>query len=98
VIGDGCDIDVRETGVIVDGFFSMFADVTAEVFSTNKVTILVTSNLIKIFDMKSRSSFHWHLTDNSVIHSKLSPKGNILAVPRLTGDVDFFKICHPEHS
>ena len=98
VIGDGCDIDVRETGVIVDGFFSMFANVTAEVFSTNKVTILVTSNLIKIFDMKSRSSFHWHLTDNSVIHSKLSPKGNILAVPRLTGDVDFFKICHPEHS
>ncbi|CAB4010885.1 E3 ubiquitin- ligase DZIP3, partial [Paramuricea clavata] len=79
MIGDGCDIDVRETEVIGEGFFSMFADATAEVFSTNKVTVLVTSNLIKIFDMKSRSSFHWHLTDNSVIHSKLSPKGNILA-------------------
>jgi WD40 repeat protein len=74
----------------------------AQVFCTKSVLVFVTTKLIRIFDRKSekflRSLFHWHLNDCSIIHSKLSPKGTVLAVPRLNGFVDFFQICHPEHS
>ena len=103
IVRDGYDTDVCVTDEISDDFLAMLiaSDVHTEVFCTNTVVILVTSKLIQIFDIKSRkflgSSFHWHLTDNSIIHSKLSPKGTVLAVPQLSGVVDFFKICHPKH-
>ena len=75
-------------------------DLPAKVFCTNKVVVLVTSKLIEIFDLKGceflGSSFQRHLIDNSVINPKLSPKGTVLALPTLTGDMEFFQIRHPE--
>ncbi|CAB4018308.1 Hypothetical predicted protein, partial [Paramuricea clavata] len=74
----------------------------ARVFCTNRVVIRVIPNLIQIYDLESfkglRSSFQRNLTKDLVIRSKLSPKGNILAVPRLTGDMDFFQLCNPQSS
>jgi WD40 repeat protein len=74
----------------------------ARVFCTNRVVIRVIPNLIQIYDLESseglRSSFQRNLTKDLVIRSKLSPKRNILAVPRLTGDMDFFQLCNPESS
>ncbi len=72
---------------------------TANTFCTNRVVVLVTSKLVEIFDRESHklleSSFERNLTDDSVIHSKLSPKGTVLAVPSLTGNVDFFQLNTP---
>ena len=102
VITDSDGTDMSEAEVTGYNIFPRFSRGPAEVFCSNSVLILVTSKLIKIFGRNSRrslrSSFHWHLNDFSSIHSKLSPKGTVLAVPRLTGVVDFFQICHPEHS
>ncbi len=71
-----------------------------KMFCTNRVVIRVMPNLIQIYDLKSceglECSFQRNLTEELLIRSKLSPQGNILAVPRLTGDMDFFQLCIPE--
>ena len=67
-----------------------------KLFCTDVAMIRLTSNLIEIFDLETwkllDSSFQRHLGEDFVIHSMLSPKGTVLAVPRLTGDVEFFKL------
>jgi hypothetical protein len=74
----------------------------AKVFCTNSSVILVLPNLIQIYDLDSGeclgSSFQRNLTNDLVTRSKLSPKGNILAVPRRTGHVEFFQLCISECS
>ena len=72
-----------------------------KIFCTGTVVIRLTPNLIEIFDLRTwkrlEFSFQRYLSRCFVNHSKLSPKGTILAVPRLTGDVEFFKLCIPKH-
>ena len=74
--------------------------VADKIFCINRIVIRVMPNLIQIYDLKSceglECSFQRNLTKELVIRSKLSPQGNILAVPRLTGDMDFFQLCIPE--
>ena len=74
----------------------------SRVFCTNTVVIYLTSNMIEIFDLESwkrlESSFQRHLTKQFVIHSKLSPTGTVLAVPRLTGDMEFLHMRIPKYS
>ena len=73
-----------------------------KVFCTNTVAILLTPNLIQIFNLENwkllESSFQRNVTRNSVIQSTLSPKGTVLAVPRLTGDMEFLHLRIPIHS
>ena len=72
-----------------------------KIFCTDTVVIRLTPNLIEIFYLKTwkllEVSFQRYLSKDFVIHSKISPKGTVLAVPRLTGDMEFFKICIPKH-
>ena len=72
------------------------------VFCNNMKLILVTANLITIFDLGSRkhleTSFQRHITEEFVRLSKLSPKGNVLAVPGVTGDMEFIPFNMPEYS
>ena len=97
-------IDV-DTGILAmdeihDGKKRRLCLAIPKVFCTDRVVIHLTSNMIEIFDLESwkllESSFQRHLTE--VIHSKLSPKGTVLAVPRLTGDMGFLHLCIPKHS
>ena len=68
------------------------------VFFTKGILVIVTSRLIDIVDSNKLKSLQTiyprNFTDNSVLNSKLSPNGNILAVPTVTGDMDFFQIFH----
>ncbi|CAB4009842.1 E3 ubiquitin- ligase DZIP3 [Paramuricea clavata] len=97
-------IDV-DTGILAmdeihDGKRRRLCLAIPKVFCTDRVVIHLTSNMIEIFDLESwkllESSFQRHLTE--AIHSKLSPKGTVLAVPRLTGDMGFLHLCIPKHS
>jgi WD40 repeat protein len=73
-----------------------------KVFCTNTVVIHLIPNMIEIYDLESwkrlESSFQRHLTKTFVIHSKLSPTGTVLAVPRLTGDMEFLHLRIPKYS
>ncbi len=73
-----------------------------KIFSIDTIAILLTPNLIQIFDLvnwkRLESSFQRYVTDDILMHSKLSPKGTVLAVPRLTGDMEFFHLRIPMHS
>ena len=73
-----------------------------KIFCTDTVMIRLTPNVIEIFDLKTwkriEFSFQRYLSRDFVIHSKLSPKGTILAVPRLTGDMEFFQLQIPKQS
>ena len=70
------------------------------VFCNGTAIILVTQNVIEIFELKNwkclEKSYQRHITDDLVISSKLSPKGNVLAVPDIAGGVNFFKLDIPE--
>ena len=96
------DSGVCEDHVIDGRFILYYHCVPAKLFCTNRDLVLVTSKLIEMFDLKSfkslGSSFQRHFPAQSVIHSKLSPKGTILAVPTLTGDMDFFRVRHSKYS
>ncbi len=74
--------------------------VADKIFCINRIVIRIMPNLIQIYDLESceglECSFQRNLTEELLIRSKLSPQGNILAVPRLTGDMDFFQLCIPE--
>ena len=99
VDGRVCKDDV----INVNGrLMSYYRCVPAKLFCTNGVIVLATSILIETFDLESRKSlgppFQRDLPANSVIHSKLSPKGTILAVPTPTGDIDMFHVRHPKYS
>jgi WD40 repeat protein len=82
---------------IIPGKISLQA---VKLFCTNRVIIRVVPNLIYIYYLESsegvRTSYQRNLTEDLVIRSKLSPKGNIIAVPRLIGDMDFLQVCIPE--
>ena len=74
----------------------------AKIFCSDTVVFSLTPNLIEILCLKSWErldlSFQRHLTKNSLLKSKLSPKGTVLAVPRLSGDMEFLQICVPKLS
>ena len=67
-----------------------------KVLCTDTVMIRLTPNVIEIFDLKTWKrldvSFQRYLCKDFVVHSKLSPEGTVLAVPRLTGDMEFFQL------
>ena len=73
-----------------------------KMFCTDPVIIRLTPDVIEIFDLKTwkrlEFSFQRYLSRDFVIHSKLSPKGTILAVPRLTGDMEFLQLHIPKQS
>ena len=73
-----------------------------KMFCTDTAMIRLTPKVIEIFDLKTwkrlEFSFQRYLSRDFVIHSKLSPKGTILAVPRLTGDMEFLQLHIPKQS
>ena len=70
--------------------------VPTKAFSTKGVMVIVTSKLIDIVDLMQFKCVGFNalrnIEEESVLKSKLSPNGNILAVPTVTGDMDFFEI------
>ena len=68
------------------------------VFFTKGFLVIVTSDNIGIVALREFKGVQavrpLMLTDKSVLNSKLSPNGNILAVPTVTGDMEFFQIFH----
>ena len=86
---------------IEGGKFSECRD-AIKMFCTDTVILYLAPYLIAIFDVKTGKhlgfSLQRYLTGNSMIHSKLSPKGTVLAVPRLTGDMEFFELHIPKQS
>ena len=70
------------------------------VFCNGTAIILVTQNVIEIFELKNwkrlEKSFQRHITKDLVTSSKLSPKGNVLVVPDIAGGVKFFRLDIPE--
>ena len=73
-----------------------------KMFCTDTAMIRLTPNVIQIFDLKTwkrlEFCFQRYLSRDFVIHSKLSPKGTVLAVPRLTGDMEFLELRIPKQS
>ena len=84
--------------VVTGGYIPYQYRVPAKVFFTKGILVIVTSGYIEIVgcrELKFRGCVYLrNLTAKSVLNSKLSPNGNILAVPTVTGDMDFFKIFH----
>ncbi len=70
-----------------------------KVFCTNTVAIHLTPKFMQIFSLESwkrlETSFQRHVANDFLIHSKLSPKGTVLAVPGLTGDMEFLHLRIP---
>ena len=68
------------------------------VFFAQGIFVIVTINYIGIVALSEFKRLQavcpLMLTNKSVLNSKLSPNGNILAVPTVTGDMDFFQIFH----
>lgn len=94
-----------DTGVFTSIEFDRvgFIDsIAGKVFCTDKFIIVITQQVVQFFDSKSFKfigfSFQRHLSDDLVIPSKMSRKRNVLAVPRLTGVVDFYQTRPPETS
>ena len=69
-----------------------------KVFFTKGILVNVSCRCIYIFDSKEfkslQSIYPESFTVESVLKSRLSPNGNMLAVPTVIGDVDFFQILH----
>ncbi len=88
--------DTQESETVEANFAS------TKVFCTSTVAIILTPNLIQIFNLENwkrlQSSFQRNVTRNLMIHSKLSPKGTVLAIPRLTGDMEFLHLRIPKCS
>ena len=95
------DVDRRscKASFINDRFIPSNHCMPAKLFCTNRLLILVTSKLIEFFELTGHKRlgrfFQRYYPANSICHAKLSPKGTILAIPTLNGDVDFFVIRHP---
>ena len=74
----------------------------AKMFCTDTFMIFLASYLIAIVDFKKGKllelSSQPDITNDILFHSKLSPKGNVLAVPRITGDMEFFELRIPKQS
>ena len=88
------EIDGSESTAVPDGI--------TKVFCTDTVVIILTPNVVEIFNLENwkrlELSFQRYLTKDFVIYSKLSTKGTVLAVPRLTGDMEFLHLCIPKVS
>ena len=73
-----------------------------DMFCTDTFMIFLSSNLIDIVDFKKGKrlelSSQPYITRDVRFHSKLSPKGTVLAVPRITGDMEFFELHIPKQS
>ena len=73
-----------------------------KMFCIDTFMIRLIPNMIQIIDLTTwkrlELSFQRHLTRDFVIHSQLSPKGSVLAVPRLTGDMEFLQLRIPRQS
>ena len=73
-----------------------------KMFCTDTFMIFLASNLIAIVDFKKGKrldlSHQPYITRDVRFHSKLSPKGTVLAVPRITGDMEFFELRIPKQS
>lgn len=88
-----------EDKVVEDIAFTSYGDcVTAKLFCTNGMLVLIRSKLIEMFDSNSGNSLGMTFqlfNECSMIRSRLNPQGTNLAVPTLSGEVKFFRICHP---
>ena len=72
-----------------------------KVFSTDMLVIGVSQPFIEIFDLETwkRLGYFYHdLNVDNIKPSKLSPKGNVLAVPNMFGDIEFFQLRNPKHT
>ena len=91
---------INEVDTIRTGEIPKHVHACTRIFSTGTVIILVTENEIQIFELGSwkrlEQSFQRHITEDLVISSKLSPKGNVLAVPDIAGDMKFLRLDIPE--
>ena len=70
--------------------------VPAKLFYTNRMLVLIRSTLIEMFDSnsgKGLATTFQPFEEFSVIRSRLNPQGTNLAVPTLTGEVEFIRIC-----
>ena len=89
---------VRQDGVVQGGYIPNEYRVPVKVFFTKEGLVIVTSRRINIIDLNEYKCLSTisprNLTAKSVLNSKLSPDGNVLAVPTVTGDMDFFQILH----
>ena len=87
-------IQSRETPVSSHGI--------AKIFCPDTVVILLNPNVLQIFNLENwkclESSFQRYLAEGLLIHSQLSPKGTVLAIPRLTGEMEFLHLRIPKHS
>ena len=72
----------------------------AKIFCSDTVVLSLTPNLVEILCLKTWErldlSIQRHLTKNSLLNSRLSPKGTILAVPTLSGDMEFLQLGVPK--
>ena len=70
----------------------------ARLLCSKGILVIVTSAFVEIFDLEECKSLQCirspYFAGTSQLISKLSPNGNILAVPTMTGDMDFFQIFH----
>ena len=97
------DVDSgKSTRLSIDDIKFHPLSVVLKTFCTGTVMLHLEYFRIQIFDLKKgkrlESSFQRYLTEDLLIHSKLSPKGTVLAVPRLTGDMVFFELLIPKQS
>ena len=94
------DNRVCATHAVMDFVFTLYRYCgPAKLFCTNRLLVLVRSKFIEMFDLNNGRcfglTFQPHFDKFSVIRSRLNSRGTNLAVPTLTGDVDFYRICHP---
>ena len=94
------DNRVCATHVVMDIAFTSYRYCgPAKLFCTNRLLVLVRSKFIEMFDLNNGKcfglTFQPHFDKFSVIRSRLNSRGTNLAVPTITGDVNFYRICHP---
>ena len=70
----------------------------ARLFRVKEILVIVFSRYVEVYDWKEFKSLQTscppHVSGIMPLKSKLSPNGNIFAVPTRTGDLDFFQVLH----
>ena len=97
-------IDV-ETGIyheFTGGVLPPMVLISLRVVCNRMELILLRENVVVIVDLgttkRLETSFQRYIPKELMFDSKLSPKGNVLAVPRVTGDMEFIRFNVPEYS
>ena len=66
----------------------------------DRVVIATSPELIQYFDIESGArlgySYQRYLTFDSLKQTKLSPNGTVLAFPRISGKMEFLRLCIPQ--